>query len=144
MADTDMLVGLFFRIKIDSCDLGAFTTCDGLSMDVETEDRIEGGNNGFVHKLPVRIKYANVKFTRPVGPESAKVARWLASMGKNGITRGTAEIEALTPHMKKLVSWKLNGVIPVKWQGPSFSAESPKIAVETLEIAHHGFTFEAA
>jgi phage tail-like protein len=46
--------------------------------------------------------------------------------------------------MKKLVSWKLNGVIPVKWQGPSFSAESPKIAVETLEIAHHGFTFEAA
>ncbi|MEA2588320.1 MAG: hypothetical protein QOH66_1247, partial [Actinomycetota bacterium] len=39
MADTDMLVGLFFRIKIDSCDLGAFTTCDGLSMDVETEDR---------------------------------------------------------------------------------------------------------
>jgi phage tail-like protein len=65
-------------------------------------------------------------------------------MGKDGITRGTAEIEALTPHMEKLVSWRLNGVIPVKWQGPSFSAESPKVAVETLEIAHHGFTFEAA
>ena len=143
MADTDMLVGLYFTIDIDHCTLGAFTTCDGLSMDVETEDRIEGGNNGFVHKLPVRIKYSNVKFTRPVGPESAKVAQWLAEMA-DGVTRGTATIEALTPHMEKLVSWRLNGVIPVKWQGPSFSAESPKVAVETLEIAHHGFTFEAA
>jgi phage tail-like protein len=143
MADKDMLVGLFFRIKIDSCSLGAFTTCDGLSMDVETEDRVEGGNNGFVHKLPLRIKYSNVKFTRPVGPESAKVAKWLASMA-DGVTRGTATIDALTPDMKKLVSWSLEGVIPVKWQGPSFSAESPKVAMETLEIAHHGFKFEKA
>jgi phage tail-like protein len=141
MADTDMLVGLYFTVDIDSCKLGAFTTCDGLSMDVETEDRIEGGNNGFVHKLPVRIKYSNVKFTRPVGPESAKVAQWLAEMA-DGVTRGTATIEALTPDGETLVSWTLQGVIPVKWQGPSFSAESPKVAMETLEIAHHGFKFQ--
>jgi phage tail-like protein len=143
MADIDMLVGLFFKIKIDTCELGAFTTCDGLSMDVETEDRIEGGNNGFVHKLPLRIKYSNVKFTRPVGPESAKVAQWLAGMA-DGVTRGTATIEALTPDGHRLVSWNLQGVIPVKWQGPSFSAESPKVAMETLEIAHHGFKFVRA
>jgi len=141
MPDTDMLVGLYFTVDIDSCKLGAFTTCDGLSMDVETEDRIEGGNNGFVHKLPVRIKYSNVKFTRPVGPESAKVAQWLAEMA-DGVTRGTATIEALTPDGETLVSWTLQGVIPVKWQGPSFSAESPKVAMETLEIAHHGFKFQ--
>jgi phage tail-like protein len=141
MPDTDMLVGLYFTVDIDSCKLGAFTTCDGLSMDVETEDRIEGGNNGFVHKLPVRIKYSNVKFTRPVGPESAKVAQWLAEMA-DGVTRATATIEALTPDGETLVSWTLQGVIPVKWQGPSFSAESPKVAMETLEIAHHGFKFQ--
>src|SRR2546429_2463228 len=128
MPDTDMLVGLYFTVDIDSCDLGAFTTCDGLSMDVETEDRIEGGNNGFVHKLPVRIKYANIKFTRPVGPESAKVARWLASMA-NGVKRGTAEIEALTPQMKKLVPWKLDGALPAKGQGPPFPPRPPKVPV---------------
>ncbi|MEA2588317.1 MAG: hypothetical protein QOH66_1244 [Actinomycetota bacterium] len=142
MADIDMLVGLYFTIDIEHFNLGAFTTCDGLSMDVETEDRIEGGNNGFVHKLPLRIKYSNVKFTRPVGPESVKVARWLASMA-DGVTRGNATIQALTPDRQRLVSWTLQGVIPVKWQGPSFSAESPKVAMETLEIAHHGFKFEA-
>ena len=47
MADADAQVALYFKVRIDSVDLGAFTSCDGLSMDVETEDRIEGGNNGF-------------------------------------------------------------------------------------------------
>ena len=138
----DSSVALYFSVRIDSVDLGSFITCDGLSMDVETEDRVEGGNNGFVWKLPVRIKYSNVKFTRPVGRESTKVAAWLASMA-TGVKRTAAEIVALDSQGERVVSWHLSDVIPVKWQGPSFSAESPKIAQETLEIAHNGFTFEA-
>ena len=143
MTTPDAAVGLYFNVQIEGVDLGAFTSCDGLSMDIETEDRIEGGNNAFVWKLPVRIKYANIKFTRPVGAESMKVAQWLAKLA-TGVKRTTAEIVALTPEGNPLVSWKLLGVIPVKWQGPSFSAESPKVAQETLEIAHNGFTFEVA
>ena len=143
MDDQDPSVALYFTVSIDGVDLGAFTTCDGLGVDVETEDRVEGGNNGFVWKLPTRLKYSNVKFTRPVGADSAKVARWLAGMA-NGVKRVTAQIGALAPDGQPLVSWNLQGVIPVKWQGPSFSAESPKVAMETLEIAHHGFTFEGA
>ena len=85
MNGTDPGVGLYFHVHIDGIDLGAFISCDGLSLDVETEDRMEGGNNAFVHKLPVRIKYSNVKFTRPVSQESAKVATWLAGMA-NGVT----------------------------------------------------------
>ena len=143
MADADAQVALYFTVEIDGCDLGAFTSCDGLSMDVETEDRIEGGNNGFVWKLPVRIKYSNIKVTRPVGPESMKVAQWLAKLA-TGVERTTAHIAALTPDGQPLVTWTILGVIPVKWQGPSFSAESAKVAQETLEIAHNGFTIEAA
>ena len=71
------------------------------------------------------------------------MATWLAGMA-NGVKRTNAQIVALTPEGKPLVSWRLEGVIPVKWQGPSFSAESPKVAQETLEIAHNGFTIEAA
>jgi phage tail-like protein len=134
----DPAVGLYFSVSIDGVDLGSFSTCEGLSVEVQTEDREEGGENGFVHKLPVRIKYSNVKFTRPIGPDSSKVAKWFADMA-TGIERTTAEITALTPDRKPLVTWSLEGVIPVKWQGPSFSAESPKVATETLEIAHHGF-----
>ena len=136
-------IALYFHVRIDDVDLGQFMGCDGLGMDVETEDRIEGGNNGYVWKLPVRIKYSNVKFTRPISSESAKVAAWLSKLA-TVVRRTSAEIVALTPEGKRLVTWHLTGVIPVKWTGPSFSAESPKVAQETLEIAHNGFTFEAA
>lgn len=143
MADPtqDPAVGLYFQVKIDQQDLGTFISCEGLSLEVQTEDKEEGGNNGFVWKLPVRIKYGNVKFTRPIGPDSNKVANWFAGMA-SGVKRTTAQIVALTPTGKSLVGWTLDGVIPVRWQGPSFSAESPKVAQETLEIAHHGFKFE--
>jgi phage tail-like protein len=139
--DSDPAVAVYFQVRIDSVDLGAFMGCDGLSMDIETEDRIEGGNNGYVWKLPVRIKYANVKFTRPIGTDSAKIAQWLSGFS-TGVTRTSAEIVALTSEGDRLVSWQLTGVIPVRWTGPSFSAESPKVAQETLEIAHNGFTFQ--
>ena len=92
----DPAVGLYFSVSIDSIDLGAFSTCDGLSVEVQTEDREEGGQNGFVHKLPVRVKYTNVKFTRPIGPDSSKVAKWFAGMA-TGVKQanGAIAVEAM-------------------------------------------------
>ncbi len=38
-----------------------------------------------------------------------------------------------------VASWGLEGVVPVRWTGPSLTPDQPKIVSETLEIAHHGF-----
>ena len=38
-----------------------------------------------------------------------------------------------------LSEWGLLDVVPVRWTGPSLNVESPKVATETIEIAHHGF-----
>jgi hypothetical protein len=46
----------------------------------------------------------------------------------------------MTADRTVVASWGLLGVIPVKWSGPSLSLESAKVATETLELAHHGFT----
>ena len=42
------------------------------------EQREEGGNNGFVWQLPTRIKYSNIKLTRPICKDSEKLTAWLA------------------------------------------------------------------
>jgi phage tail-like protein len=55
------------------------------------------------------------------------------------VTRTTAEITALLPNGQELTTWKLTGVIPVRWSAPDFSTDSAKLALETFEIAHHGF-----
>ncbi|MPZ73806.1 MAG: phage tail protein [Nitriliruptorales bacterium] len=140
MADptADAAVAVCFAVKIDGQDMGAFTSCDGLSFEVQVEQREEGGNNAFIHQLPGRVRYTNIKLTRPVTQESNRLAAWFATM-TYPIKRTQAEIRAMTADGKTVATWGLTGVIPVKWQGPSMSAESPKVASETLEIAHHGF-----
>ena len=135
---SDPAVSISFTVTIDGHDLGAFMTCDGLALEIQVEQREEGGNNSYVHMLPGRVKFSNVKFTRPVNGDSGKVRSWLASMTRQ-VRRTTAEITACTADGTKVASWGLTGVIPVRWSGPSFSAESPKVATETLELAHHGF-----
>ncbi len=142
MADynSEPAVSVCFIVRVDDHDLGAFTACDGLGCEVTIEQREEGGNNAFVHQLPGRIKYSNVKFTRPVNRDSEKVARWFATMSTLGrIKRTNAEIIAMTAGGAHVAKWALTGVIPVKWQGPSLGVDSAKVATETLEIAHHGF-----
>lgn len=129
---------VYFKVKLDACDLGSFISCSGLSFEVKVEKREEGGNQGFVHQLPGGISYSNVKFTRPLNSDSAKIAEWFAQMA-GGVTRSTAEITALAPDGAEIATWKLTGVIPVRWSGPEFSADSAKPATETFEIAHHGF-----
>ncbi|MEA2703936.1 MAG: hypothetical protein QOJ69_2245 [Actinomycetota bacterium] len=122
-----------------SHDLGVFTACDGLGCEMVIEQREEGGNNAFVHQFAGRIKYSNVKLTRPINRDSAKVAEWFADLAVHKVDRPTATISALDPEGAAIATWKLQQVIPVKWQGPSFNVDGPKVATETLELAHHGF-----
>lgn len=134
----DPALSVCFSVKIDDEELGSFNSCDGLGCEVVIEQREEGGNNGFIWQLPTRIKYGNVKLTRPVGKDSAKLTAWLASFA-TGVTRQTATISARGSNDEVVASWSLDGVIPVRWSGPQLSLDSPKVAIETVELAHHGF-----
>lgn len=143
MADltNDPAVSTCFTVSVDGGhDLGAFSSCEGLGCEVVLEQREEGGNNEFIHQLPVRLKYTNVKLARPINGDSEKVALWFASM-KGALERTTALIQAMRVDGAVIAAWSLEGVIPVRWQGPSFNVETLKPALETLELAHHGFTF---
>ena len=127
-----------FRVRIDGEDLGDWTKCDGLSVEYEVKEYQEGGENSFVHKIPGRAKYQNVKLTRVVNKDSKKVALWLSTLQAT-VRRQTAEIAALDPKNQEITAWKLQGVYPAKWTGPSFDASSNAIATETLELVHNGF-----
>jgi phage tail-like protein len=142
MAEYEEAVAVCFVVKIDDESLGAFNSCDGLGCELVMEQREEGGNNGWVWQLPTRMKYSNVKLSRPVTRDSAKIARWFAGMA-SGVTRKTATIEARTLSGDVVARWALVDVVPVRWTGPQLAADSAKVATETLELAHHGFLGDA-
>jgi phage tail-like protein len=69
---------------------------------------------------------------------SMRILQYFTEMA-SGVKRRTATIEARTQEGTVIARWALTGVIPVRWTGPQLSADSPKVATETLELAHHGF-----
>lgn len=136
--DSESAVAVCFSVEIDGHDLGLFTSCEGLELEIEVEQREEGGLNSYVHQLPGRISYSNVKLTRPVNGDTGKVTTWFASMA-TGVSRTTARIAAMTAEGTVVAEWSLTGVIPVRWSGPSMGADRVEVAKESLELAHHGF-----
>jgi phage tail-like protein len=138
MPGPDPAVSVCFSVTIDKDDLGTFISCEGLGVEVVLEQREEGGVNDHVWQLPTRLKYTNIKLSRPLGPDTVKIAKWFASM-TTGVKRSTAMIVARNAMNEPVATWTLSGVVPVRWTGPSLNVESPKVATETIEIAHHGF-----
>jgi phage tail-like protein len=127
----------FFRLIIAGNSLGDFHTCTGLGAQVEMEQLVEGGNNGFVWQLPSRITWSNITLTRPVTADTTKVANWLSKIIRQ-VSRQNGEIVALQPDLGTIVRWQVQGIVPVSWQGPSFDPANSQPAVESLEIAHQG------
>jgi phage tail-like protein len=137
VTDRTFATSVFFRLSIGGDDLGAFNTCSGLGAQVEIETYAEGGNNGFAWQLPSRITWSNIVLTRPVTADTTKVARWLDQV----VTRvepKDGEIVALRPDLRPIARWQVRGIVPVRWDGPSFDPGSSEAAIETLEVAHAG------
>ena len=137
MADEDPAISVCFEVSIDDDHLGVFNSCEGLGCEFVLEQREEGGNNSMVWQLPTRMKYTNVKLTRPIGADSAKLTKWFAGM-VNGVKPTTMVISAKSRFDEKVAEWSLVGVVPVRWTGPSLNLDTVKVATETLEVAHHG------
>jgi phage tail-like protein len=135
-----------FEVTIDGMDIGSFTAIEGLSAEYEVETVKEGGENGFEHRLPGRLKYSTIKLSRALDAKSARdaggLAAWFTKLGRIGSQSNatkSAAINAVDSSGKKIAGWNLVGVYPFRWTGPSFSADGSAIAKETIELAHNGF-----
>ena len=140
---SDVLMGLAMRftVTIDNSpyDLGSWSKASGLEVSWDLAEHRAGDSGNDRWYYPGIAKYPNVKLTRPVTKATAdKIPMWLTSLAK-GVQRKTATIEARTVMGEVIVAWGLTGVVPVRWTGPQFTLDSPKVATETLELAHHGF-----
>jgi phage tail-like protein len=132
-------LSLRFKVSIDhGISLGDWSTCQGLTVEYDVQEYQEGGNNDYVHRLPGRRKYQNIKLSRPVDSATSDVMAWLAAV-QASVTPSTARISVLDTNGDTVASWTLVGVYPARWSGPSLDVGSNAAAMETLELVHNGF-----
>ena len=130
-----------FKVMLPGVSLGTFREISGIAVEVETMDYAEGGNNEFVHRLPVRLKFQNVVLKRGVTHQRA-LLDWFNQTRQRGIEakRGAVTVTLMGPRNEEVQTWSFKEAYPVKWTGPKLNASSNQIATEALEIAHAGMT----
>src|SRR5207245_10141836 len=111
--------GQMFRCRVkmggDGC-LGNWSKGDGLAVEYDVFEYKEGGENAFIHRIPGRAKYQNIKLTRPINQDTKKVANWIAKI-KIEVKRQKAEIAALDSEGKPIETWNLEDDVPEKRTG---------------------------
>lgn len=134
-----------FMFTVDGLTIGAFTECSGLSVQIDTEELAEGGQNQYTHKLPGRMKWPNLVLKRGI-TDTDNLFEWFAKCSGDGLEAGGNKIERhhgsitlLDAAGKSVRRWSFTDAYPVKWTGPRLAASSRDIAVEELEVCHCGF-----
>jgi phage tail-like protein len=134
-----------FMFTVDGLNIGAFTEVSGLSVQIDTEDLAEGGQNGYLHKLLGRMKWPNLVLKRGI-TDSDALFEWFAKCSGDGFAKNGNKVEPMHGSIslidlkgKVIRKWEFTEAYPVKWTGPKFAASSRDLAVEELEVCHCGF-----
>ena len=136
-----------FQVEIQGLSVATFSECGGLEMNVKVDEIREGGLNEYVHKLPGRVEYGNLILKRgfvPVagGGGPSEFFNWcLSAFNRPGNTVQRHDVTVTLFGQGKtgpIFAWTFRDAYPVKWSGPSFRAGDNAVAIESLELAHHG------
>ncbi|HEX5736453.1 MAG TPA: phage tail protein [Blastocatellia bacterium] len=115
-----------------------FQEVRGLGADLEVMPYQEGGVNDFVHQLPVRHSWSRISLKRGVVRDMGLWFWYQAGLTQSLGARRDGAILLLTSSGVPAIAWVFRAGIAVKWTGPELSAMQSGVAIEGLEIAHHG------
>lgn len=138
MPDVEAIPNCRFYVQIDGINQAVFTDVSGLQIETTVQEYEEGGNNGFVHRLPGRTKVSNLTLKRGM-TTSNEFFKWCLQMAQGKVVRRNVSVIIYDPTGNTvLCRWDFINAFPVKWVGPQFTAGSNAMAIETLELAHDG------
>jgi phage tail-like protein len=126
-----------FYVKIDGMATAVFTEMSGLQVETVVTEYEEGGNNGFVHRLPGRTKVGNLTLKRGI-VASNEFFNWYSEILEGKLKYRHVDVLVYDAQGKELAKWSFANAFPVKWIGPQLAADGKNAAIETLELAHEG------
>jgi phage tail-like protein len=129
-----------FKVKIVGVaepNTAFFKSVSGLKSETEVVDFQEGGQNEFTHRLVGPTKWGNLILKRGFSKDSA-LMDWRQQWVNGTKQRRNVEIAQLDTKLQEVCVWEFREGWPCKWEMSEFDASKSELAIETLEIAHHG------
>lgn len=138
---TDAYGATRFYVQIEGVHHAVFTEISGLQVETEVFEYREGGNNGFVHRLPGPIRVGNITLKHGlVG--SAELFKWYMRVAAGTFEPQNVSVIVYDSQGKETARWNFVKAYPVRWVGPILHGDASEVAIETLELAHAGIQTE--
>jgi phage tail-like protein len=139
---TELHASFRFVVRVDNINYAAFSECTLPTLQVETQDIKEGGQNAYTHKLPVRVNAGTIKLKHGV-MQNDELLKWYMLVLAGKIKDATRDVQVIlfnSDSKIQVATWTFNKAYPIRYGGPALKADTSVVAVEELELAHHGFT----
>ena len=143
MVSTYPPLGFHFKVEFNHIKGEfQFQSVAGLSVEIETEQVAEGGENRFKHKLPIRARSPNPVLKRGMLINS-ELVQWCRNALENfEITPTNLTVTLLNEQHEPLVTWNVVHAWPVKWSVEDLSAVESKIVIESIELTYNYFNIQ--
>lgn len=130
-----------FEVKVDDIYFAAFNEIQLPSLQMETLPIKEGGQNQYVHKLPVRVEVGTVTLRQGVTYD-LKLLNWYLNILNGDVSSAmrTVSVTMYSAAHTPMMTFQFGRAMPVKWSGPSLKADADTIALEEIEFAYHEFS----
>lgn len=129
-----------FALEIDGIEIAQFLECSGLKSTTDIFELQEGGMNGRVHKLPGQTRWDNLVLRYGV-TNDVSLLKWRDEIQQDAFGKGSrrnGSIVIKNNQMEVVRRYNFVDAWPVSWEGPSLSSSSAELAIEMVELAHHG------
>ena len=125
--------------KVDA----SFKEVSGITMEMDTEEIAEGGNNVYKHRVPTTAKFSNLVLKRGLVPKNSGVITWCMKTLGGGLSdfieTKNIIVNLLDENGQPLNSWSFVNAWPVKWSASDLNSMNNEIVIETLEFAYSYF-----
>ncbi len=116
-----------------------FQKVSGLNANIDTTTVNEGGQNGYVHRLPTKVTYNNLVLERGIALGSPLHLEFNAALSLFRFAPSNVIVTLFNEKSIPLAGWLFMKAYPVKWSVAAFDASANAVAIETLELAYTRF-----
>lgn len=121
----------------------AFTEVSGLNKEMDViEHRVGSSPEFFKKKMPGMLKLSNVTLKRGVFAGDNEFYDWYNTVALNTVERRNITISLLDENHEPKVVWKVKDCFIVSLKCTDMKSDANEAAIDTVEIANHGFTME--
>lgn len=120
-----------------------FIEVSGLSAELEVVEYREGSSpETTISKIPGLKKFTNITLKRGVVRGDNDFFKWFNSVYFSQVEKRGIVISLLNEAHEPVRIWRVKNAWPVKIENSPLNAGASEVAIESIELAHDGFTID--